>query len=232
MENANGTQFALAWLAVAFMIHPLLGTVGVERVQMGLESNSCPNCHNLADVIPEGHTRDDVETVESCLNCHSTESPPVALGWIVHWKHYASDAFPGDCGSCHGSEEGWRIELVGTDGGEEAEVARDMVERMRSFIKSWARSSYLDRVHGQQRTDCLDCHSSYFPDGPASMGVCMDCHGSYPSLAELTSDAEPNPHASHVGEIDCGHCHKMHEESVLVCDQCHNHNLEVPESSP
>jgi hypothetical protein len=181
--------------------------------------DSCSSCHVLVDVLPEEHSREGVETIESCVDCHSTESPPVAWGRIVHWKHYALEVFPGDCWSCHGSDEGLRFG-----------VSRDKVERMESYFKSWAGSAYLDRAHGEQGMGCPDCHSGYFPDGPASMSACVECHGSYSDLAESTADADPNPHASHLGEIDCGLCHKAHEESDLVCNQCHNYNLVVPKS--
>ncbi|MBK1623965.1 hypothetical protein CKO32_10340 [Afifella marina DSM 2698] len=31
----------------------------------------------------------------------------------------------------------------------------------------------------------------------------------------------PNPHASHLGEIDCTECHKAHSPSTLFCSVCH-----------
>lgn len=118
-------------------------------------------------------------------------------------------------------EEGSRFGLSGRTHGTEIEVSSDKVRQMSSYYKSWASSEYLDCRHGEQGADCLDCHSSSFPDEPAQMSVCLDCHGSYRDLAGLTEDTETNPHASHLGEIDCGHCHKSHETSVLVCRQCH-----------
>ena len=153
--------------------------------------------------------------------CHSRENRSFALGFLVHRKHYALEAFAGDCWSCHSTEEEALFGLTGTTQGAGVEVSRDKPGHMSSYFKSWASSEYLDRRHSEQGADCIDCHSSFFPDGPAPMGVCLDCHGSYPDLAEQTNQAEPNPHASHLGEIDCGHCHKFHEPSVLVCRQCH-----------
>jgi hypothetical protein len=228
MTAVGRTLFAFAWLTVPVVTHSLVGTVGLEQSPMDPNPDGCPSCHVLADVLPEGHSREGVETIESCVNYHSTQSPPVAWGRIVHWKHYTLEVFPGDCWSCHGSDEASLFGLLGTNRGSDAEVSRDKVERMESYFKSWAGSAYLDCSHGEHGTDCSDCHSGYFPEGPASMTACMECHGSYSGLSVTTGDADPNPHASHLGEIDCGLCHKSHEDSVLVCNQCHNYNLVVP----
>lgn len=230
MTKVGRALFALAWLAVPVVAHSLFAAVGVEQYQEDPDPDSCSSCHDLADVLPEGHPGEGVDTHEFCVNCHSTESSPVAWGWIVHWKHYTLEEFPGDCWSCHRLDEDSRFELLDANRGSDTEVSRDEVERMESYFKSWASSAFLDRVHGEQGTGCLACHSSYFPEEPVSMSACMECHGSYSDLSESTADADPNPHASHLGEIECGLCHKSHEESVLVCNQCHDHNLVVPKS--
>jgi len=227
MNRASRTSFAFVWLAVPIVIRFL---VGAEPSRSVPDTDGCTSCHVLADVLPEGHSREGVETIESCVNCHSTESPPVAWGRIVHWKHYTLEAFPGDCWSCHELDDASRFGLLGTNRESDTEVPRDTVERMESYFKSWAGSDYLDRMHGEQGAGCSDCHSGTFPEGPASMSACVECHGPYSALSESTADADPNPHASHLGEIDCGLCHKTHEESVLVCNQCHDYNLVVPES--
>lgn len=57
---------------------------------------------------------------------------------------------------------------------------------------------------------------------------CLKCHESYQAVAERTSHLKEewgrNPHESHLGEIDCSECHKMHGPSKFVCAECHTAN--------
>jgi hypothetical protein len=58
-----------------------------------------------------------------------------------------------------------------------------------------------------------------------------ECHegvSSLDDLKKLTSDRHRNPHDSHLGNQDCSNCHQTHEQSVLVCSQCHG-DAEVPD---
>lgn len=43
----------------------------------------------------------------------------------------------------------------------------------------------------------------------------------YEGLAALTKDLEPNPHSSHLGNIDCTQCHQAQSISDIVCATCH-----------
>lgn len=55
------------------------------------------------------------------------------------------------------------------------------------------------------------------------------CHNlTRDDLIEKTSSMEFNPHVAQHGEIACGECHKVHDQSVLYCSQCHA-DAEVPE---
>ena len=47
-------------------------------------------------------------------------------------------------------------------------------------------------------------------------------------LGEATADTERNPHDNHLGKIDCSQCHRVHEQSIMLCTQCHG-DAEVPE---
>jgi fumarate reductase flavoprotein subunit len=166
------------------------------------------------------------------LSCHSEGGDAVSLGFVSHSRHYALEEFAegGHCWSCHRLDETSRFGLLGTDGGIDTttELSRDEVERLSSYFVSWASSEFLDHRHGQAGQRCLHCHGNDLPVEPVAMDVCIGCHGSYGDLAELTASVDPNPHASHLGEIECSHCHKAHQESVLVCNQCHDYNLKVP----
>jgi flagellar basal body-associated protein FliL len=58
-----------------------------------------------------------------------------------------------------------------------------------------------------------------------------ECHEGIASLDDLkkaTDDRHRNPHDSHLGNQDCSNCHQTHEQSVLVCSQCHA-DAEVPD---
>ena len=53
---------------------------------------------------------------------------------------------------------------------------------------------------------------------------------SYEALAKQTAKDEPNPHYSHLGDVNCTDCHKGHQKSELMCNQCHQFSLQVPHS--
>ena len=55
---------------------------------------------------------------------------------------------------------------------------------------------------------------------------CRSCHGSYEELA--SDKLEFDPHASHLGEINCTSCHSGHAKATLTCNNCHNFEMEMP----
>jgi flagellar basal body-associated protein FliL len=58
-----------------------------------------------------------------------------------------------------------------------------------------------------------------------------ECHEGVASLDDLkqvTADQHRNPHNSHLGNQDCANCHQTHEQSVMMCTQCHG-DAEVPD---
>ena len=126
---------------------------------------------------------------------------------------------------------------------------RDMAQRpeycatchlMQPYVDSWKDSTYLASTHGKLGIPCQVCHAQTMGDlaGEVVSTVrhsydeplkeiklpkedCLRCHGSYQVLAERTKGLRLNPHASHLGELDCQVCHKMHKESIDYCSQCH-----------
>jgi hypothetical protein len=51
-----------------------------------------------------------------------------------------------------------------------------------------------------------------------------ECHegvASQEDLKSLLSDQIRNPHQSHMGDIECSQCHRTHEQSIMLCTQCH-----------
>ena len=91
-----------------------------------------------------------------------------------------------------------------------------------------AAGSFLADKHKAAGIDCKACHTES-PSKPPTKKACLQCHGpSYASLATKTDKVEPNPHASHQGDLDCASCHHGHKASVDFCAQCHTFGFTVP----
>jgi fumarate reductase flavoprotein subunit len=76
--------------------------------------------------------------------------------------------------------------------------------------------------------NCASCHRDAPPPNAPKMTACIGCHGSYQKIAAKTATDQPNPHASHLGEIPCSACHHFHQASEMFCDQCHALGLTPP----
>lgn len=116
------------------------------------------------------------------------------------------------------------------------------------YYKSWASSEYPAAVHAKVGIACQSCHArplrqsvrefvTYYitqdykeplQEVRVPKEDCIRCHGGYETLAELTQDLEWNFHNSHLGQIECRLCHKMHKVSVEYCAQCHKPKLNSP----
>ncbi len=80
----------------------------------------------------------------------------------------------------------------------------------------------LEQVHGNMWPKSVD--------GYVTKYQCMKCHGDYEKLGEQTSDLVPNPHKSHMGQVNCEDCHKPNlAKPVLMCNQCHNFTIKKVE---
>ena len=68
-------------------------------------------------------------------------------------------------------------------------------------------------------------HGGAFPkseNGYVTKAQRMKCHGDYAKLAEKTKMLDPNPHFSHLGEVNCEDCHKADKaKPELMCNTCH-----------
>lgn len=89
-----------------------------------------------------------------------------------------------------------------------------------------AHNLLIDR-HTAAGVSCQACHGEAAFTEPVAMQLCTDCHGSYARLAAMTP-WEPNPHQSHMGEVECSVCHNIHKASESFCDQCHSFGMQVP----
>lgn len=81
-----------------------------------------------------------------------------------------------------------------------------------------AQPKTLEQIHGAMWPKSVD--------GYVTKYQCMKCHGDYEKLAQQTSDLVPNPHHSHLGQVNCEDCHKPNlAKPVLMCNQCHNFTI-------
>jgi Zn finger protein HypA/HybF involved in hydrogenase expression len=87
---------------------------------------------------------------------------------------------------------------------------------------------FLIDKHVAAGLNCAACHTESPPSKPADQAACIKCHGTNAQVASKTASDQPNPHASHLGEIACTSCHHVHQASVLYCAQCHNFDLKTP----
>jgi hypothetical protein len=87
---------------------------------------------------------------------------------------------------------------------------------------------FLADKHKNRGTECSGCHKENPPKQDVPMAVCLGCHGDYGKVAAKTDKLDPNPHDSHLGEVDCGKCHHAHKASVNACIPCHEFDMKVP----
>jgi cytochrome c nitrite reductase small subunit len=125
------------------------------------------------------------------------------------------------------------------------------------YYQSWKSGQYLDHRHAIKGVTCDDCHiepgknrimemgkytkegidyvtGNYptpLPQANLSKEYCLKCHGTYSELAQKTSNVTPNPHQSHLGEIQCQLCHKSHKPFENYCLKCHKWNFQKQAST-
>ena len=86
----------------------------------------------------------------------------------------------------------------------------------------------VNAAEAQKAKTLGEIHGANWPDesGFAVKGQCMQCHGDYTKLAEQTAHLDPNPHRSHMGEVNCTECHaKDRAEPELMCNSCHHFTI-------
>ncbi len=72
---------------------------------------------------------------------------------------------------------------------------------------------FLIDKHVAAHLTCAQCHIESTAKAPET-ATCLSCHGgTYAKLAAMTVDDQPNPHASHRGEVPCAECHHVHMAS-------------------
>lgn len=101
------------------------------------------------------------------------------------------------------------------------------------MVASAAQAMKIGGAHAEFGFSCADCHQQDEPETAPTMKDCLSCHGTYEELAELTKpqgetdpDTFANPHHSHMGPVPCMECHKTHQKSVMICEDCHNFDMQ------
>lgn len=92
-----------------------------------------------------------------------------------------------------------------------------------------AENPVLAEKHVAKGVTCQQCHQTQPPKADVATDQCLACHGkTYEVLAKTTDKGDINFHDTHLGEANCQECHKGHNKSSLVCDQCHEFQVAVP----
>jgi hypothetical protein len=217
--------------AVIFAITVAFYASGCIRQRIGNDVMSvppgCAACHDaISELTGEDHPPVTKGDIQYCRTCHVTNGDAAPLSLEIHLSHLSSPDLSGDCWSCHFLDQASDFRLIGDE--KKTETTKNKIEKLSPYFHTWADSGYLDHTHAKAGTDCSGCHETPFPDNGLSMEECLKCHGSYEELAEATRETEPNPHDSHYMDLRCTLCHKVHTDSVLYCNTCHEFELDVP----
>jgi len=93
-----------------------------------------------------------------------------------------------------------------------------------------AEDNFLGNRHiNDYGLSCDSCHEENPPSIPVKAIKCLECHESYAVLAAQTEEVFPNPHDNHmvVDGVECSECHHSHRVPALLCDSCHQFDLNV-----
>lgn len=86
----------------------------------------------------------------------------------------------------------------------------------------------LKGAHKAMNLPCEACHGNIKPREVPEESACMVCHQSRDAVKAKTAKLKPNPHYGHDETVECTACHKEHQESVLICDECHKWGYKTP----
>jgi fumarate reductase flavoprotein subunit len=99
-----------------------------------------------------------------------------------------------------------------------------------AYAQNEKKPAYTADRHVALGMKCSDCHGEGAKK-PVSGDKCLSCHESIDAVAKQTNGVlDPNPHAGHVGDLDCTLCHHGHKANELYCNTCHS-NMVVKRSA-
>ena len=104
----------------------------------------------------------------------------------------------------------------------------------RSAISSAIESLFYDGHTDFDEMEAVifdEVRGSYYLSASAEVpeeSACMTCHQSREAVKAKTAKLKPNPHFGHDETVECTACHKEHQQSVLICDECHQWGYKTP----
>jgi fumarate reductase flavoprotein subunit len=103
-------------------------------------------------------------------------------------------------------------------------VAAPFTKEVEAGFSAGDKASYLAGIHQKKGLACATCHTdAKVSDGEKEINAqCTTCHGDLNALSQKTAAITPNPHKSHLGDIQCTTCHSGHAPSTAYCTNCHD----------
>ncbi|MGX9460968.1 cytochrome c3 family protein [Shewanella sp. A14] len=110
--------------------------------------------------------------------------------------------------------------------------AKDNINKNIKYYSSSIKSGQLlGKSHGDAGLSCKDCHEKGMPKitqdtSKHNLGdkFCLNCHDADEVNNKVVfkyKGHEVFPHSQHLGDMQCADCHSMHQESTLMCAECH-----------
>ncbi|MDR2819834.1 MAG: cytochrome c3 family protein [Desulfovibrio sp.] len=217
------------FLFLAASVIPLMSGIVAAQEPPGKCATECHT--DMRTVLPEKHMIVEGEdNISSCMQCHlpssETRRDTHVFSAKVHKKHFSEKKL--ECSYCHIIDVGKSFSLPGREsiGVPDEQTMKFLPE----ITAEWAKSPFLATIHAKKDVACSSCHGDKLPvlDDKPENAVCFKCHGSYEQLAEKTPGKDHisrNPHASHLGVVNCRLCHKAHEASITYCLDCHKFEM-------
>ena len=109
-------------------------------------------------------------------------------------------------------------------------VSKEEKATDKSAAAAAPREGFLAGRHEKESIPCEGCHGTkgtVLDDNEQPVNAnCVGCHA---TLAELGKKASGhvNPHATHLGEINCTVCHHAHQPSRPYCLNCHDYEMKI-----
>ena len=86
------------------------------------------------------------------------------------------------------------------------------------------KASFLAGAHNQKGISCQMCHTTdKVSDSETEINKqCVMCHEPNALVKKTEKPHQPNPHKSHLGDVQCTACQSGHTPSVAYCTNCHD----------
>ena len=97
-----------------------------------VSSGGCGSCHvKLSEKLPAAHPSVPEKGITECLNCHSQGGGAAPFEWLLHFGHFWTEKFTGNCWSCHQIDAEGNFFLIGAEAKGGIKVGKKMVDSRR-----------------------------------------------------------------------------------------------------